>query len=424
MPATFKITLSHKPNADGLHEVWLRITAFRKPCYASTGIAVAAKQWNPTATLEKENWIKSGNREATQHNADLVQILSEAKQLAKANPAATAAELKQLFLTRHAPAPKISAAGPDVVSFLRHSLETVDRLQFKRATYEARAAVINKFAEWRGPLAMQFAELNEEAIAAFDAWLKAKPNNPTTRKKNLKTLRLYIKRAIKLKLMSRDDDPLEDYVMPKAKPKRVWLTEKELAAYERVHLPPMQHLARLTYLMCFYLHGSRVGAVLRLKWRDRQFGRVYFTMDKGDTEKSVAESPQLTAILDSLRPEEAVPHPETYILPWLNPTYEQLTEQDRLQQMKRATSALNKNIRMGTEKCGILKKISTHSSRRTLATEADREHGGDLGKVGSLLGHQQRSTTEIYVDRYNSAAVDETANSVYKNRPMPRIKAG
>ncbi|HEX8429242.1 Arm DNA-binding domain-containing protein [Hymenobacter sp.] len=85
MPATFKITISHKPNADSLFDVWLRITANRQPRYASTGIAVAAKQWNPTGKLDKENWIKT-HREHAQCNSDLVQILVEAKQLAKDYP--------------------------------------------------------------------------------------------------------------------------------------------------------------------------------------------------------------------------------------------------------------------------------------------------------------------------------------------------
>ncbi|TGE29373.1 tyrosine-type recombinase/integrase [Hymenobacter metallicola] len=92
--------------------------------------------------------------------------------------------------------------------------------------------------------------------------------------------------------------------------------------------------------------------------------------------------------------------------------------------MKKATSKLNKNIKMGAEKAGITKKLSTHSSRRTLATEADRANGGDLGKVGALLGHQQRSTAKIYVDRHNSAPVDQAADNVYKNRPIPLLKVG
>jgi integrase/recombinase XerD len=196
-----------------------------------------------------------------------------------------------------------------------------------------------------------------------------------------------------------------------------------LAAYEQVLLPQQQHVARLSYLLCFYLHGSRIGAVLRLKWQHRSFGRISFTMDKGDQQKTVEEVPQLTAILDALRPATGEPDPQAFILPWLDANYDHLSESDKLQAIKKATSKLNNNIRLGALKAGILKKLSTHASRRTLATESDRANRGDLGKTGSLLGHRKRSTTEIYIDTYNSAEVDAAARKVYENRPLPVLKA-
>jgi integrase/recombinase XerD len=422
MPATFKITLAHKPNAEGLYDVRLRIIVARVPVYAGLGISVAAKHWNTGATLEKENWIKTGDRLASQHNNDLVIALLDAKRLARALPNASAQHLKEAFLRRHEP--ETVNARPDFVAFLRQNVEEVDKPRFTRGTYEVRAAVVNKFATWRAGQPLPCDKLTPEVMAEFDAYMQRElGNNATTRRKNLKVLGLYIGRAIRAKLLSRDQDPLTDYTMPKGKPKRVWLTDEELAAYEQVRLPPMQHLARLTYLLCFYLHGSRIGVVLRLQWKHRQFGRIYFTADKGGPEKSVSESAQLRAILDSLIPEQGA-DPEAYILPWLDTAYERLPPRERLQCIKRATAKVNKNIKMGASKCGITKKLSTHSSRRTLATAADRANGGDLGKVGSLLGHQQRSTTEIYLDRYNSAEVDQAAENVYQHRKMPLLKAG
>lgn len=422
MPATFKITLSHKPNAEGLYPVWLRITAARVVRYAPVGLELLEKQWNPAGKLDKENWIKSSHRQAGQLNDDLVQVLREAKALSKQHPDASADELKQLFLTRHAPRPLPPAESADFVAFMRSSLEQVDAQDFTQATYESRQAVVSKFSAFAPTL--PFSELTEEFIGTYEKHLKALGNGPGTRKKNLDILHIYVKRAIKKKLLSRDADPLEDYERPTPTPDRVWLTDAELQAYESAPLPHMQHLARLTYLMGFYLHGSRVGAVLRLKWKDRAFGRVEFEMDKGGLKKSVEESPQLAALLDSLRPAEgSAPDPEAYILPWLRPHYERMLPRAQLQEMKRATSQLNMNIKRGATKCGIGKKLSSHVARRTLATEADRANEGDLGKVGGLLGHRQRRTTEIYIDKYNSAEVDAAARKTYTKRQMPQTKA-
>lgn len=421
MPANFKIILAHKPNKGGLYDVRLRITVARKPVYAGLGITVAAKHWNAGATLEKENWIKTGDRMASQHNSDLVIALLDAKRIARALPTASAQQLKEAFQRRHEP--EVLTARPDFVAFLQQSVEEVDKPSFTQGTYELRLAVVNKFATWRAGKPLPCDELTPDVMAAFDAYMQRElGNGPTTRRKNLKVLGLYIGRAIRAKLLSRDQDPLEEYAMPKASPKRRWLSEEELQAYEQVALTPMQHVARLTYLTCFYLHGSRIGAVLRLRWRDRQFGRVLFDMDKGGIEKSVPESVQLAAILDSLQPEP--PTPDAYIFPWLAANYEQLDAKAQLQCIKRATAKVNKNIWMGATKAGITKRFSTHSSRRTMATKADRANKGDLGKVGGILGHKQRSTTEIYLDHYNSVEVDQAANVVYEGRPLPLLKAG
>lgn len=43
--------------------------------------------------------------------------------------------------------------------------------------------------------------------------------------------------------------------------------------------------------------------------------------------------------------------------------------------------------------------------------------------MSALLGHRQRRPTEIYVDKYNSAEVDESARKVYEKRQMPQTKA-
>lgn len=420
MPATCKIVLAHKPNAEGLFDVRLRITANRDTTYAGLGISIAAKHWNANGNLENEMWVKSGNRQASQHNEDLVLAVLDAKRLSKSYPNASAADLKQLFLKRHEPA---APSSPEVVAFMEKSLLAIDLVKYERGTYELRRGVINKIIRWRNGRPLSFAELTVAVVDEFDAYLEALPNCASTRHRNLNVFHLYVKRAIRAKLLSRDDNPFEDYDYPSPAPRRTRLTDTELEQYEQAALPPKQHLARLTYLICFYLHGSRIGAVLRLRWRDRKDGFVSFTMDKGGLEKVIPEAPQLTAILDSLKPASGE-DPDAYILPWLRADYDQLSAKAQLQAISNATQKVNNHTRAGAAAAGITRTITTHSSRRTVAKKADRANGGNLGLVGGMLGHKARATTEIYTEAYNSEETIEAANRVYADRPMPRLKAG
>ena len=94
-----------------------------------------------------------------------------------------------------------------------------------------------------------------------------------------------------------------------------------------------------------------------------------------------------------------------------------------LQEMKAATAKVNMNLKRAAVKAGITATISSHTSRRALASDADDETH-DLGLVQRLLGHTSRSTTEKYTRGRDSKVVQAGAQQVYARRPMPITEAG
>lgn len=93
-----------------------------------------------------------------------------------------------------------------------------------------------------------------------------------------------------------------------------------------------------------------------------------------------------------------------------------------MQAMNNAIQRVNNHIQAGTAAADITRRITTHSSRQTVAKKADRLNAGNLGLVGGMLGHKARATTEIYTEAYNSEETIEAANRLYAERPMPRLK--
>lgn len=427
MPATFKFILAPRADADGLHDVRLRIIAERVVRYFNVaGVSLVPKQWNEKATNDKENWLKTNHHEHADLKATLQALLARAKKLVRATPTLSADELKRILSTGEDLRPAPVATSPDFLQFCAESWLRDDVGSFAQATCEARQSNIRKLADWWGwkngekPLTTDL--FTEQLVGDFEAHLKRDLKNVSgTRRKTLEIVRLYVHRAIKRGVLPRYADPLTYYDMPVPAPQRVWLTPGEFAALESVGLPADLHLARTTYLLQYYLHGSRIGVVLRLKWRQRSHGTVRFKMDKGDREKLVEESPQLTALLDSLLPAKGKPDPEAYILPWLLPAYERMSPQKALAEMKRAIALVNRTLKRVATAAGITTNLSTHSSRRTLADQADTATG-DLGLVQGLLGHTARSTTEKYTQGRDTPAVHRGAKQVYAQRPMPQVK--
>ena len=205
------------------------------------------------------------------------------------------------------------------------------------------------------------------------------------------------------------------YDYPEAKPQRVWMNQAESVDFETVRLAPERDLARRVYFLQYYAHGSRIGPMLRLKWKDRAGGRLEFVMDKGGRKKQVEESPALTALLDSFLPAGGpMPAPDSYILPCLPANFEQLHPRDQLEITKKETSKINANLKRAAAQYGIDKKLSSHVARRTLATLSDRVLKGATRGVGGLLGHTNSRTTQLYLQDMDTHAVDENAHKVYE----------
>jgi integrase len=433
MPATFKILLDPNPDKQGLHDVRMRITASRVVGYLNVaGVAVTPKQWNPKGSTDKEDWIKSNHFEYSDYNEAIFSLLRRAKKLAREQPELGTKELKRLLATGEDLKPVAVAQVADFLAFAYKSWQAEDDGSLAASTCETRHTVLNKLAQcwgWNeGQRPLPCDQLSEQLLTDFDNWMKRgaadrKPNGPGTRRKAHDILNIYIERAINKKLVTKHDNPYDEFERPTPTPSRTWLTDAEFSALETVSLPPQQHQARATYMIQYYLHGSRIGVVLRLQWKNRGLGIVRFTMDKGGREKVVEESPQLTALLDSFLPADgSAPDPEAFILPWLYRTYYQMSASKALQEMKRATAVVNMNLKRAGKKAGISTRFASHSSRRTLADNADGLTE-DMGVVQGLLGHTTRATTEKYTRGRDTPAVHRGASKVYENRPMPQTKA-
>lgn len=430
MPATFKITLAASADADGLHDVRLRITVNRVSRFTNTGVAIAEKHWNAKATLDKENWIKTSHRECSLYNKELLTWYNRARKLAQQHPVWSADQLKATLRNGD-----LDPTAPDFFVFCRRRLTEEQALidaaytkgvvspGWTQGTIDSRRPIIDKLETWYqrechspAPVPLPIPLITEELIKKYERYLLTELGNAgTTTVKNLKTLHSFIREAIKKRLLTPDKDPMALYDYPEAKPKRVWMDKQEVDSFETVVLNKERHMARAVYYLQYYLHGSRVGVILRLKWKDRANGRVRFVMDKGGRIKEVEETPELTALLDSFRPASGTaPHPDSFILPYLPADFEQLHPRDQLELTKQMTSKINANLKRAAKQYGIEKKLSSHVARRTLATLADRTLKGDLRGVGGLLGHTNTRTTQLYLQEMDTYAVDENARLVYQ----------
>jgi len=132
--------------------------------------------------------------------------------------------------------------------------------------------------------------------------------------------------------------------------------------------------------MCLYHAGMRKQEACRLKWDDVHFDPDFFRITgKGSKMRLVPMTPVLSEIMRALR---SVDNGGQYCFP------------------SRVRGGVLTDIRAPLKKaletCGIRETVTPHMLRHSFATHL-LENGADIRAIQGLLGHEQISTTQIYL---------------------------
>lgn len=188
------------------------------------------------------------------------------------------------------------------------------------------------------------------------------------------------------------------------------LTKPQLHTLSTAILPAAAHHARNLYLACFYLHGSRVSAVLRLRWEDVSDTRVRYQAMKGGPLKLVLLSDPLRAILEQYRP--AAPDPQALVLPLLPAEFFALPAAEQFKAQKRAITAANNGLKAAAKYCGLPTGLHLHTARHTMA-RLTYEATKDFRAAQHVLGHANAQQTQAYIRSMLTDEVDAAAAAVY-----------
>lgn len=164
------------------------------------------------------------------------------------------------------------------------------------------------------------------------------------------------------------------------KPKQDYLTEEELEMVRR----NCRTLKEKALVELFFATGCRVAEVANMKISDIDFReKTVKIFGKGNKHRTGFISVRAEfAIIDYLK-SRADSSPYLFV-------------SDRAPHEQMSNAGIQKIIRQLAERTGIEKKITCHTFRRTTATILS-ERGMSVEMIQQILGHEQISTTMIYV---------------------------
>jgi len=447
---------------DGLLPVSVRITAFRRHSYVSTGVAVSAKFWNPEGKLERLNWIRAPHPDAAILNNAIRDRLALAQKVALDFPQLSAAELREKIKPRPVEA---APAALDVLALVRkdaarRALGGHPRMAAKYMTlwqkmqsfllgipHPRRSALLQESDELRAArqaLTLPLDQFTANWVRDYEEYLLALPNKQTSVQREIALLHTLLARAVERGDVPEAANPLRRLRVatgkhrPKSKltdeevARLVALTPQELTAPRRPTLSGRPRNSRLwardAWLLQFYLLGSRIGDALALRWRDVQPDGITFTEQKTGKVKLAPRHPELDALLARLAP-AGPPDPAAFVLPYFNrarwrvPAHLDWAALSCLPEHRgtwllwlktvaSATSTINSNLLEVMELAGIRKHLTTHTARHSFA-DRGRRLKVSASDMRDLLNHHSVAQTEAYYGELEASEVSQIAQAIY-----------
>lgn len=168
---------------------------------------------------------------------------------------------------------------------------------------------------------------------------------------------------------------------------------------------PALSLARDIFIMSYCLRGMSLIDMARLKDSDIKDGRLEYSRSKTRQHLSVGWQPCMQTIVDRYRHLSAggmllpiVRHPAAR---WH-------------QQYTSASVLVNRHLHRLGQMIGLQQPLTMYCARHTWATMAHAK-GVPLETISEALGHDNASTTRIYMGTINHSAVDAANNMIIKD---------
>ncbi len=219
----------------------------------------------------------------------------------------------------------------------------------------------------------------------------------------MKIFRKVFNDAVREDLIELSQNPFTKFRLTWEKTKKEYLTEEELAAIENLILKEgtvMDH-HRNMYVFAAYAGGVRISDLLQLKWENYDGTHIRIFTQK--TKESIPIKLPSKAIGIITRYANVQPKRKNtdFVFPLLVNDADYSAPEVLFKAISSSTAYANKNLKVITQKAGISKNVSFHSSRHTWATRALKK-GMRIEYVSKLMGHGSLKTTMIYTKIVNS----------------------
>ncbi|MDR2953821.1 MAG: site-specific integrase [Prevotella sp.] len=292
-------------------------------------------------------------------------------------------------------------ASSDFFEFVDFQLEELEN-KGSISLYFKDKAIMKKFEIFLGKRKLPINKFNSGLINRYEKYLLTEIGNcRNTVTSNMKRLSKYLRLIYKKYRLDITQFPFQDYKMITEKTERCYLSLKELSQIIELEYTPNNERYDAREIFLFEsLTGTRIGDILKLKWRNYNRRRLSYIMDKTDLPMNIKLGGLALDIVNrrlrkNRKKNKGKVNSNDYIFNVLPVDIDIASNKEIHRVVKLVTAKINSDLKDIATEANINKNISTHVGRHSFATQLISA-GVDIYTVSKLLGHTDVKTTMIY----------------------------
>jgi len=413
---------TNKPNKNGEYAVSLELSKYGKRGYVSLGIFGSKDFWDPQQEqfklikgLRKQE-EKKENEEREKNNETIAMYRQRVKNVMhdfeKKGVDWKISQFKEAFI------PPLERKG-NIHDYFVSVIKTMrDTGHYGNAdTY---TEILNSLKTFDSNFKdRDFYEIDYNYVIRYDEYYIKKGNGKNARRNKLATLRAILNRAIKDKLALRDTYPfgVDGYSVNKLREQ----TEKRYLPTTYLNLlknsssiDPRVNFARKLFLFSYYSYGMSFIDMAYLKTANivLKEGGNYIVYKRQKTKNKQNIQPikvlirkELSELIKEL---QVMQKPiNDYLLPIVDKDLEGAQLHWYLKTGPRRR--MNDSLKVLANDLELKVNLTTYVSRHTMAMQL-RLNSVSIDIIGETMGHQETSTTKIYLDSFEDSVVDDATS--------------
>lgn len=271
-------------------------------------------------------------------------------------------------------------------------------------TYRTAASALSRLTNGK-PL--RFSDLTTRKLEDLERMLKAEGCTGGGIAAYMRAIRATVNKAIKASLMGADQYPFEKaahagYSMNRLKSTATprALTAKDMDKLKRFPFDKAPHLAASVrlFLFSYYADGMNFQDIARLKPKDLQDGRIFYTRKKTGRQINIPVEGVLSDILAAFN------HDGPYLFPYLGA--EHVTEMQQWNRIRKCLKQVNADLKQAAKLLGISANLTTYVARHSAFTAYYRA-GVALEHISELARHSSPAVTQLYLRSLGADVLDE-----------------